>query len=163
VLLSLAPAGSLLVASGFWQSVMSPALVTAQVPPGFPAASGLTPVLELAAALAAADALALGFGDALALGCGDALALGLGVTPAWASPVSMRVLAAVMTTRAGQRPMPGHRLHFFIVWTSSADPDITTATRCRGRCGLRPVHHAMTTMSEIFIVYFYSSLHVRQG
>jgi hypothetical protein len=53
---------------------------------------------------------ALGFVDALALGCGDAL--GLGVTLAWATPVSMRLLAAVTVIRAGQRPMPGGLFHF---------------------------------------------------
>jgi hypothetical protein len=63
----------------------------------------------LTAALGFGDALALGLGDALALGLGDAL--GLGVTLAWATPVSMRVLAAVTVIRADQRPMPGGLFH----------------------------------------------------
>jgi hypothetical protein len=52
---------------------------------------------------------ALGFVDALALGRGDAL--GLGVTLAWATPASMRVLAAVTVITAGQRPMPDGLFH----------------------------------------------------
>jgi hypothetical protein len=89
--------------TGRWQSVTRPVRVTRQVPPGLPAVNGL----GLAPAPLTA---ALGFVDALALGCGDAL--GLGVTLAWATPVSMRLLAAVTVIRAGQRPMPDGLFHF---------------------------------------------------
>jgi hypothetical protein len=74
----LAPDGSLVLATGCWQSVMRPVLVTEQVPPALPAVNGLTlvPVLEpLMAALGLADGVALG----VALALGDALALALGV------------------------------------------------------------------------------------
>ncbi len=94
----LAPAGSLVLATGRWQSVTRPVAVTEQVAPGSPAVNRFPPVCG--------PAEAPGPGAALTLGFGDVLALGLGVALAWASPVSMRVLVAVRTVRAGQRPMP---------------------------------------------------------
>jgi len=82
VVVFLAPDGSLVLATGCWQSVMRPVLVTEQVPPALPAVNGLTlvpllvPLLTpLMAALGLADGVALG----VALALGDALALGLGV------------------------------------------------------------------------------------
>jgi hypothetical protein len=95
----------LFLASGLWQSVRRPTLVTVQVPPGLPAVSGL-------ALVAAPLTGALGPGDGLALGCGDALALGLGVVLAWANPLSARVMPAVRTIRGNQRPAPGGRFDF---------------------------------------------------
>jgi hypothetical protein len=92
------------LATARWQSVSRPVLVTEQVVFGFP--------LAVLVVLAPAFGLPTG-----ALGAGDALALGLGVPPAvlpgavlaWASPVSIRALAAVITASAGQRPMPRSR------------------------------------------------------
>ncbi len=150
----LAPAGSLLVATGLWQSVMRPVRVTVQVEPGFPLVNGNPLVLEPSTG-------ALGCGDALALGCGDALALGLGVVLAWASPVSMRVLAAVAVIRAGHRPMPGRRFHF------NAGPPRQIRRHYRGAVPraleLRPVRYAATTMSETFHFHAVMLPHVRQG
>jgi hypothetical protein len=75
----LAPDGSLLLATGRWQSMSRPLVVTEQVVPGFPPVRGLA-LDPPTGALGAGDGLALGWGDAVALG--DALALGLGVVPA---------------------------------------------------------------------------------
>src|ERR1700761_7044756 len=86
----LAPGGRLPLGTGRWQSVTWPVRVTRQVPPGFPAVSGLAGAPDPRTA-------ELGLADGLGLGCGDAL--GLGVTLAWASPESMSVLAAVTVIR----------------------------------------------------------------
>ena len=55
------------MATGGWQSVMRPERLTEQVPPGFPADSGLAP----------GDAL--GLGETLGFGLALGLGLGLGV------------------------------------------------------------------------------------
>jgi hypothetical protein len=136
----LEPAGRLPFAMGRWQSVTRPARVTEQVLPGFPAVNGLALAPDPLTA-------ALGFGDALALGCGDALALGCGVVLAWASPASMRVLAAVITIRVSQRPMLGRLFHFNV--GPPRQIRIAVVTRCRGRWPY--VLSAMTTMSTTFI------------
>jgi hypothetical protein len=96
MLVFLAPAGSLLLARGRWQSVRRPLLVTEQVPPFLP------PLRD------AADAETEGTADArtVAEGLGDALALGVGVVLALATPLSASVPAAVRTITAHQRPMP---------------------------------------------------------
>jgi hypothetical protein len=133
---------------------MRPVRVTVQVAPDFPLVNGFPLVLEPSTA-------ALGCGDALALGCGDALALGLGVALAWASPVNMRVLAAVAAIRAGHRPMPGRRFHF------NAGPPRQIRRHYRGAVPraleLRPVRYAATTMSETFHFHAVMLPHVRQG
>jgi hypothetical protein len=69
------------LATGRWQSMSRPLVVTEQVAPGFPPVRGLALALDPSTgALGAGDGLALGWGDAV--GLGDALALGLGVVPA---------------------------------------------------------------------------------
>jgi hypothetical protein len=134
----LAAAGSLFLARGCWQSVRCPVSVSEQVPPGSPLTTGLMLLFEPpmgalgfgdALALGCWDALASGRWDALALGRCDALAPGLELALAWAAPVSMRVLAAVMTISAGQRPGRSFRFTVDLLGRS----DVTTATRCRGR------------------------------
>ena len=90
-----APDGSLLVATGFWQSVRCPVLVTVQVSPFF----ALAPLLGDTAADGAADALGLGVADALGLGVA-ALAIPLNDSPP----------AAVRISTADSRRMPGGRL-----------------------------------------------------
>jgi hypothetical protein len=99
---------------------MTPFAVTSQVLPVFPAVSGLTPLsVAPAAELALADGLA----------SGDALELGLGTVLAWATPASIRVLAAVMTIKAGHRPMPCGRFRSKIFLLKRSD---LTATAWRG-------------------------------
>jgi len=104
---------------------------------------------------------ALGFGDAL----GDGLALGLAVTLACASPPSIRLLAAVKTIRAGQRPKPGGSFRF-----NGRPPRqirVTIATRCQGGGVCFPDHEAMAHEGDdndvTFIAYVDPLLSVRQG
>jgi hypothetical protein len=105
-----------------------PLVVTEQVVPGFPPVCGLALALDPpTGVLGAGDGLAPGWGDVV--GLGDALALG--VVPAWASPVSMSVLAAVRTTRADQRPMPGRRFRFKLGLLGGSGVIVATGLRQR--------------------------------
>jgi hypothetical protein len=96
VVLSRAPAGSLLVATGRWQSLRCPLLVTTQVSPFF----APTPLLG---DTGADGALGLGVAD-------DALGLGVGVADALAIPLNGSVPAAVKISTADSRRMPAARL-----------------------------------------------------
>jgi hypothetical protein len=100
----------LLVATGFWQSVRCPLLVTPQVTPFFAALLG--------------DAAADGADDALALGLADTL--GLGVAAA-AIPLSDSVPAAVRISTADSWRMPDARIRLN-AGTSSGELVITAET-----------------------------------
>ncbi|MGH3399883.1 MAG: hypothetical protein ACRDPO_34890 [Streptosporangiaceae bacterium] len=127
-------------------------MVTVQVLPGLPAVSGLLLLAPLTAAL--------GLGLGVALGLGAVLDVVLGVVLACASPESMSMLAAVMTIKAGHRPMPSGR--FRSTWDLLGRSGIAIAARLRGRLWSYLFGPVTTTMSERFAFYACLSSRVRQ-